>query len=89
MLEPCILLADEPSSELDRVTASEIDDLLLRVRETRKPTMVIVTHDTREARRVGDRVAVLDNGSLIAIGGLDELANGENALVRALVSEAK
>jgi phospholipid/cholesterol/gamma-HCH transport system ATP-binding protein len=89
MLEPCILLVDEPSSELDRVTASEIDDLLLRVRETEKPTMVIVTHDTREARRVGDRVAVLDNGSLIAIGGVDELVKSENALVRALVSEEK
>jgi ABC-type transporter Mla maintaining outer membrane lipid asymmetry ATPase subunit MlaF len=49
--------------------------------------MVIVTHDTREARRVGDRVAVLDNGSLIAIGGIEELAKSENALVRALVSE--
>jgi phospholipid/cholesterol/gamma-HCH transport system ATP-binding protein len=89
MLEPRILLVDEPSSGLDRVTASEIDDLLLRVRERDKPTMVIVTHDTREARRVGDRAAVLDNGSLIAIGGIEELAKNENALVRALVSEAK
>ena len=85
---PSILLVDEPVSGLDRVTASEIDDLLLRVRERDKTTMVIVTHDTREARRVGDRVGVLDNGSLIAVGGIDELAKNENALVRALVSEA-
>ena len=89
MLEPRILLVDEPSSGLDRLTASEIDDLLLRVRERDKTTMVIVTHDIREARRVGDRVAVLDNSSLIAIGSIEELANHENALVRALVSEAQ
>jgi phospholipid/cholesterol/gamma-HCH transport system ATP-binding protein len=89
MLEPCILLADEPISGLDRVTASEIDDLLLRVREKDKPAMVVVTHDTREVRRISDRVAVLDNGSLIAIGGIDELANSDNALVRELVSEAQ
>jgi phospholipid/cholesterol/gamma-HCH transport system ATP-binding protein len=89
MLEPQILLVDEPSSGLDRLTASEIDDLLLRVRERDKTTMVIVTHDIREARRVGDRVAVLDNGSLIAIGRIEELANHENALVKALVSEAQ
>jgi phospholipid/cholesterol/gamma-HCH transport system ATP-binding protein len=89
MLEPRILLVDEPSSGLDRVTASEIDDLLLRVKERDKPTMVIVTHDTRQVHRVGDRAAVLDKGSLIAIGGIDELAKNENALVRALVSEAK
>ena len=89
MLDPSILLVDEPVSGLDRVTASEIDDLLLRVRKRDNTTMVIVTHDTREARRVGDRVGVLDNGSLIAIGGMDELAKNQNALVRALVSEAQ
>lgn len=86
MLDPHILLIDEPISGLDRVTASEIDDLLLQVKETHRPAMVIVTHDTHEARRVGDRVAVLDNGSLIAAGHIDDLAQSDQALVRALVS---
>jgi len=89
MLGPSILLIDEPVSGLDRVTASEIDDLLLRVRKRDNTAMVIVTHDTREARRLGDRVGVLDNGNLIAIGGMDELEASRNALVRALVSEGK
>ena len=89
MLSPSILLVDEPVSGLDRVTASEIDDLLLRVRKRDNTAMVIVTHDTREARRIGDRIGVLDHGSLIAVGGMDELAKNENALVRALVSEAQ
>ena len=89
MLNPSVLLVDEPVSGLDRVTASEIDDLLLRVRERENTAMVIVTHDTREARRVGDRVGILNNGSLIAVGGMDELAGNENALVRALVSESE
>jgi phospholipid/cholesterol/gamma-HCH transport system ATP-binding protein len=89
MLDPSILLIDEPVSGLDRVTASEIDDLLLRVRKRDNTTMLIVTHDTREARRVGDRVGVLDNGNLIAVGSMDELATNKSALVRALVSEAE
>ena len=89
MLDPSILLVDEPVSGLDRVTASEIDDLLLRVRKRDNTTMLIVTHDTREARRVGDRVGVLDNGNLIAVGSMDELATNQSALVRALVSEAE
>jgi phospholipid/cholesterol/gamma-HCH transport system ATP-binding protein len=89
MLEPHILLVDEPSSGLDLVTESEIDELLLRVRDRDKTTMLIVTHDIREARRVGDRVAVLDKGSLVAVGSVDELAKHGNALVRALVSEAE
>jgi phospholipid/cholesterol/gamma-HCH transport system ATP-binding protein len=89
MLDPSILLIDEPVSGLDRVTASEIDDLLLRVRKRDNTTMLIVTHDTREARRVGDRVGVLDNGNLIAVGSMDKLATNQSALVRALVSEAE
>jgi phospholipid/cholesterol/gamma-HCH transport system ATP-binding protein len=89
MLNPGILLVDEPVSGLDRVTASEIDDLLLRVRKRDNTAMVIVTHDIREARRVGDRAGVLDKGNLIAVGGMEELARSQDALVRALVCEAE
>jgi phospholipid/cholesterol/gamma-HCH transport system ATP-binding protein len=87
VLEPCILLVDEPSSGLDRVTASEIDALLVEIKKTEKTTMVVVTHDASGARRVGDRMAVLDEGHLLAIGSAGELENHENALVRTLTSE--
>ncbi len=86
-LEPSILLVDEPSSGLDRVSASEIDELLLGIKNKEKTTMVIVTHDIRGARRVGDRLAVLDQGKLAAIGTAEELEGSDNKLVRALVSE--
>ncbi len=85
ILEPSILLIDEPSSGLDRLTAWEIDELLLGLKG--KVTMIIVTHDVREARRVGDRVAVLDKGHLLAIGPVRDLKNSDNELVRRLVSE--
>ena len=86
-LDPKILLVDEPSSGLDRVTSSEIDDLLLNLKKKNKTTMVIVTHDIRGARRVGDRLAVLDEGKLLAIGKPEELEKNDNRLVRCLVSE--
>ena len=87
VLNPEILLVDEPSSGLDAITASEIDDLLLRQKVQQGTTMVIVTHDLRGARRLGDRFAVLDRGSFIAFGALSELKNHENEMVRRLVAE--
>jgi phospholipid/cholesterol/gamma-HCH transport system ATP-binding protein len=86
VLEPQILLVDEPSSGLDRITASEIDDLLLEQKS--HTTMIIVTHDVHGARRVGDRFAVLDQGELAALGTPRELENHENQTVRKLVTEA-
>jgi phospholipid/cholesterol/gamma-HCH transport system ATP-binding protein len=86
VLEPQILLVDEPSSGLDRITASEIDELLLEQKS--KTTMIIVTHDVHGARRVGDRFAVLDRGQLAALGTPQELENHENQTVRKLVTEA-
>ncbi len=88
VLQPCLLLVDEPSSGLDRVTSSEIDDLLLSVKEKSKTSMVIVTHDIRGAHKVGNRLAVLDQGRLLALGTAEELEQSNNDLVRALVSES-
>ena len=47
VLEPKILLADEPSSGLDRITSSEIDDLLLMQKQEHKTALIVVTHDVR------------------------------------------
>jgi phospholipid/cholesterol/gamma-HCH transport system ATP-binding protein len=88
VLEPEVLLVDEPSSGLDRITASEIDDLLLEQKALHQTTMVIVTHDVHGARRVGDRFAVLDKGNLIALGKPEELEFHENETVRKLVGES-
>ena len=87
VLEPELLLVDEPSSGLDRITSSEIDDLLLEQKTREKTTMVIVTHDARGARHVGDRFAVLDAGHLLAFGTIDELEHHENTIVRKLIAE--
>ena len=88
VLEPDVLLVDEPSSGLDRITASEIDDLLLEQKSLHQTTMVIVTHDVHGACRVGDRLAVLDMGKLIALGKPQELEGHENETVRKLVTES-
>jgi phospholipid/cholesterol/gamma-HCH transport system ATP-binding protein len=88
VLHPKLLLVDEPSSGLDRITASEIDDLLLKVKEEYRATLVIVTHDVRGARRVGDHIAVLDKGCLVGFGTAIQLEKSDHDTVRQLVSES-
>ena len=87
VLEPRILLVDEPSSGLDRITAAEIDELLLREKVERRTTLIVVTHDVRGARRLADRIAVLDRGRLIADGTVEEVQNSQNETARSLISE--
>jgi phospholipid/cholesterol/gamma-HCH transport system ATP-binding protein len=86
VLEPRILLADEPSSGLDRITASEIDELLLRQKAEQKTTLIVVTHDVHGARRVADRVAVLDRGEMVAHGTVAEVERSESDVARSLIS---
>jgi phospholipid/cholesterol/gamma-HCH transport system ATP-binding protein len=88
VLKPEILLVDEPSSGLDRITSSEIDELLMKVKTERHTTMVIVTHDIRGARRIGDHFAILDRGDLAGFGRASELEKSDNKLVREFISEA-
>jgi phospholipid/cholesterol/gamma-HCH transport system ATP-binding protein len=87
VLEPRILLADEPSSGLDRITASEIDQLLMRQREEHGTALIVVTHDVHGVRRVADRVAVLDKGNLVAFGTVAEVAESNIEIARRLITE--
>ena len=85
VLEPRILLADEPSSGMDRITAAEIDELLLEQKAQHNTALIVVTHDVRGARRVADRVAVLHQGKRIAYGAVAEVENSENEVARELI----
>jgi phospholipid/cholesterol/gamma-HCH transport system ATP-binding protein len=84
-LDPSILLVDEPASGLDRITA-EIHDLLLRLKNQKKVTLVVVTHDLKGASKFADRFAVLDKGKIVASGTADELAHSDDPLVRELAA---
>jgi len=85
ILEPKILLADEPSSGLDLITASEIHELLLGFKKEHGTAMIVVTHDVHGARRIADRIAVLDKGDLVAFGSFDEVARSESQVARRLI----
>jgi phospholipid/cholesterol/gamma-HCH transport system ATP-binding protein len=83
-LDPDILLVDEPSAGLDPITAGEIDELLVALK-ARGTTLVVVTHNIPSARHVGDELAMLHDGRVIAQGTAAELERSEHALVRAFM----
>ena len=83
-LDPDILLVDEPSAGLDPITGEEIDELLVGLKK-KGTTLVIVTHNIPSARHVGDELAMLHEGKLIARGSPEELDRSDNPLVRAFM----
>ena len=83
-LDPAILLVDEPSAGLDPITADEIDDLLLSLKGS-GTTLVVVTHNIPSAKRLGDRIAMLHEGRIIAEGAASDLENSSDELVRAFM----
>lgn len=82
VLDPPLLLVDEPSAGLDPITADEIDDLLLGLKTNGQTTLIVVTHNIPSARRLGDELVMLHEGRIIARGTAAELEESDNDLVR-------
>ena len=83
-LDPAILLVDEPSAGLDPITAGEIDDLLVK-RKRGGTTLVVVTHNIPSARRIGDELALLHDGRIVARGTVDDFDRAREPLVQAFM----
>lgn len=65
-LDPDVVLLDEPTAHLDDTSEARVESLLSDLLSERGLTCLIVTHDTRQARRLGDRIIELENGRLVA-----------------------
>jgi len=83
--EPQIVLYDEPTTGLDPIVSDSIDQLMIRVRDHLKVTTVVVTHDMRTARRVGQRVLMLHNKKIYASGAPEEFFTSKDPVVRQFV----
>jgi phospholipid/cholesterol/gamma-HCH transport system ATP-binding protein len=83
--EPQIVLYDEPTTGLDPIVSDSIDRLMVRVRDQLKVTTVVVTHDMRTARRVGQRVLMLHEGKIYASGAPQEFFESKDPIVRQFV----
>jgi len=83
--DPPLLLLDEPFAALDPITRRELQDAFCNLQRQLAKTAVFVTHDLREAARVADRLALLADGKLLAVGTRDELTATDEPAVRAFL----
>ena len=83
---PQIVLYDEPTTGLDPIVSDSIDQLIIRVRDRLKVTSVVVTHDMRSARRVGQRILMLHEGKIYAEGTPEEIFSSTDPIVHNFVN---
>jgi phospholipid/cholesterol/gamma-HCH transport system ATP-binding protein len=87
-LDPEILLFDEPTSGLDPITAGEIGKLIRQLREERKVTSIVVTHDMHAAHYVADRLVMLKEGNILISGTWEDLEKSKDPFVAEFLSDA-
>ncbi len=81
VVNPELMLYDEPTTGLDPITSREISNMVLEIQKKYKTTSIIITHDMECASITADRVLVLNNGEFIAEGSFDEVKNSKDDLV--------
>ncbi len=84
--EPEIILYDEPTTGLDPIMADVINELIVRMKQRLNVTAVVVTHDMTSAYKVGDRIAMLYEGKIIAVGTPDEIKNTKDPVVKQFIT---
>src|SRR6266849_4035115 len=83
--QPEIVLYDEPTTGLDPVVSDSIDKLILRVRDRLNVTSVVVTHDMRSARRLGQRILMLHDKRIYATGTAEQIFGSRDPIVKQFV----
>src|SRR6266498_5868884 len=83
--EPEIVLYDEPTTGLDPIVSDSIDKLMLRVRDRLHVTTVVVTHDMRTARRLGQRILMLHDKNIYAKGTPEEVFGSPDPVVKQFI----
>lgn len=86
VMDPELILFDEPSAGLDPVISSVIDELIISLTKKSKVTSIIVTHEMDSAFRVGTKMAMLYQGKIIETGRPEQLKQSQNPVVAQFLS---
>ncbi len=84
--QPEILFFDEPTTGLDPIMGSVIDDLIVKNVRELGATALSITHDMTSARRIADRIAMIHEGKIIWSGTVEEIDNCDNAYVNQFIN---
>jgi phospholipid/cholesterol/gamma-HCH transport system ATP-binding protein len=87
-LEPDILLLDEPTAGLDPISAAEIDELILKLQAEHHMASIVVTHDLHSAKTIADRLALLNEGTVVIEGSFEELQRSDIEFVRQFLAHS-
>ena len=86
IMDPKLLFFDEPSAGLDPVVSSQLDQLILKLRDAMGMTIAVVTHELDSAFTIADRITVLDKGEILMTGTVDEIKNCDNERIQNLIN---
>lgn len=84
--QPQIVLYDEPTTGLDPIVSDSIDKLIIRVTQQLKVTAIVVTHDMRSARRVGNRIVMLHDKKIYASGAPEDIFTSADPVVQQFIN---
>lgn len=85
VMDPKLVFLDEPSSGLDPVVSSALDDLILKLRDAMDISVVVVSHDVESAFKIADRITILDKGHILISDRVDAVRNSTNERVQNLL----
>jgi len=86
VMDPRLLFFDEPSAGLDPVVSAELDELILRLRDALRMTIVVVTHELESAFKIADTITVLDQGEILMTGTVAEVRAADNERIQDLLN---
>jgi phospholipid/cholesterol/gamma-HCH transport system ATP-binding protein len=86
-LEPDIMLFDEPTAGLDPITSGEINQLVLKLQKERNTASIVVTHDMHSAKTISDRLALINEGTILIEGTFEDLQKSQDKIVEEFLGQ--
>ncbi|MEM4934502.1 MAG: phosphate ABC transporter ATP-binding protein, partial [Thermoplasmata archaeon] len=85
-VRPTVLIMDEPTTSLDPLARTKIEDLMIKLKE--KYTIILITHDVRQAARISDYISFIFNGKILEHGKAEEiLENPKNEITENFLTD--